>query len=161
AIEAAGVRVDVTCQVLDDLVWVADCRYRLTDAFGADAGQRKHSIEQAIDAALLEQSGSGADGLHVRYSVVLVGPCPDPEHFAQEHAVALARLVRSLPKPPSDRQVMEILQARASYSQTDLTIVDWVGGVIITDPGGHQYDIELLKIGNYQLLRYRMLDRAI
>ena len=52
-------------------------------------------------------------------------------------------------------------QARASYSQTDLTVIDWVGAVIITDPGGHQYDLELLKIGNYQLLRYRMLDRAI
>ena len=161
AIEAAGVRVDVTCQVLDDLVWVADCRYRLADALGTDAGQRKHSIEQALDAALLEQAGVSADGLYVRYSVVLVESTPDPEQFAQDHAAALARLVRSLPKPPGERQAAEILHARASYSQTDLTIVDWVGAVIITDPGGHQYDIELLKIGNYQLLRYRMLDRAI
>ena len=79
----------------------------------------------------------------------------------EDHAAPLARLVRTLPKQPGALQVEEILRARASYSHSDLTIVDWVGGVIITDQGGHQYDIELLKIGNYQLLRYRMLDRAI
>jgi hypothetical protein len=156
-----GIRADVTCQVLDDLVWVADCRYRLPDALSDDAAARMLAIEQALDGALLEQAGAGADELRVRYSVVLIESSPDPEGFVSEHAAALARLVRSLPKQPSDRQAAEILHARASYSQTDLTVIDWVGAVIITDPGGHQYDLELLKIGNYQLLRYRMLDRAI
>jgi len=161
AIDAAGASADVSCQVLDDLVWVADCRYRLRDALAEDAAQRKMEIEEALDRALLEQAGAGSDELQVRYSVVLVESCPDPERFVNEHATGLARLVRSLPKHPGDRQAAEILAARASYSRSDLTVIDWVGAVIITDPGGHQYDLELLKIGNYQLLRYRMLDRAI
>jgi hypothetical protein len=161
AIEIGGVRVDTTCQVLDELVWVADCRYRLTDALAEDAVQRKLAIEDALRDELLRQAGAGAGQMEVRYSVVLVDSCPDPDEFVQANAAQLARLVRSLPKQPDRLQVEEILHARARFSHTDLTIVDWVGGVIITDHGGHQYDIELLKIGNYQLLRYRMLDRGI
>jgi hypothetical protein len=160
AIDIDGVRVDVTCQVLDDLVWLADCRYQLKDAFADDAAVRKRTIEDSLRDQLLLQAGAET-GIEVRYSVVMVSGCADPDAFVAEHSSALARLVRTLPKPPGALQVEEILRARASYSHSDLTIVDWVGGVIITDLGGHQYDIELLKIGNYQLLRYRMLDRAI
>ena len=160
ALEIGGVRVDVTCQVLDDLVWLADCRYQLADALAEDAPARKRAIEDALHDQLLLQAGAST-GIEVRYTVVMVDACPEPEAFVADHAAALARLVRTLPKQPGALQVEEILRARASYSHSDLTIVDWVGGVIITDQGGHQYDIELLKIGNYQLLRYRMLDRAI
>lgn len=161
AIEIAGVQVDITCQVLDELVWVADCRYRLADALGEGAVERKQAIEDALGAELLRQAGADAGDLEVRYSVVLIDSRDDPDEFVEAHAAQLARLVRALPKQPDRLQVEEILHARARYSETDLTIVDWVGGVIITDRGGHQYDIELLKIGNYQLLRYRMLDRGI
>jgi hypothetical protein len=160
AIDIGDVRVDVTCQVLDDLVWLADCRYRLDDAFADDAASRKRAIEDELHAQLAPQANA-EPGIEVRYTVVLVSHQPEPESFVAGHASGLARLVRTLPKPPGGLQVEEILRARAGYSSSDLTIVDWVGGVIITDHGGHQYDIELLKIGNYQLLRYRMLDRAI
>ena len=161
AVEVEGVQVDVSCQVLDDLVWVADCRYRLADAMAADAAERKQAIEQALHRHLIQQAGAQASELEARYSLVLIDGCDDPDELVERHAGQLARLVRTLPKPPDEVQVEEILQARARYSHTDLTIVDWLGGVIITDRGGHQYDIELCKIGNYQLLRYRLLDRAI
>jgi len=39
--------------------------------------------------------------------------------------------------------------------------VDWEGAVIIAPEGDFQSDIALLKIGNYQLLRYRMLDESL
>ncbi len=160
-LDVDGVRVDVTCQVLDDLVWLADCRYRLDDVFADDATARKRAIDDALHDRLAPPRADAEPGIEVRYTVVLVSDCAQPEAFVSEHASGLARLVRTLPKPPGRLQVEEILRARASYSSSDLTIVDWVGGVIITDQGGHQYDIELFKIGNYQLLRYRMLDRAI
>ena len=41
-----------------------------------------------------------------------------------------------------------------------LTVVDWDGAVIISPVGDFQSDIELLKIGNYQLLRYRILSQS-
>lgn len=159
--QAAGVRADVTCQVLDERVWVADCRYRLADALADDAPARKQAIEDALRDELVDQAGAPAGDLEGRYSLLLVDGCEDPEAFLREHAVPLARLVRGLPKRPDPVQVDEILRSRARWSSSDMTIVDWLGGVIVTEAGGHQYDIDLCKIGTYQLLRYRMLDRAI
>ena len=71
AIDIDGVRADVTCQVLDDLVWLADCRYQLKDAFADDAAARKRAIEEALRDQLLLQAGAGT-GIEVRYSVVMV-----------------------------------------------------------------------------------------
>ena len=39
--------------------------------------------------------------------------------------------------------------------------MDWDGAIIIAPDGDFQSDIELLKVGNYQLLRYRMLDQSV
>nr|MBP7692915.1 hypothetical protein [Anaerolineales bacterium] len=50
---------------------------------------------------------------------------------------------------------------RARYADADLTVVDWEGALIIDADGDFQSEIELLKLGNYQLVRYRLLDRAI
>ncbi len=66
-----------------------------------------------------------------------------------------------MPKPLTEIEVNQILGSRARYSQRDLTVVDWGGALIIAEEGDFQSDIELLKIGNYQLLRYRLLDRVI
>lgn len=54
-----------------------------------------------------------------------------------------------------------MLSSRIRYSTEELTLVDWEGAVIISSNGDYQSDIELLKVGNYQLLRYRMLDEAV
>jgi hypothetical protein len=160
-IDAAGTPVTVSCQIFDGQVWLADCRYRLTDAFAPDAAIRKQAIEEAIDDQLL-QDAANRPGMWVRYTVVLVQTAmEDPDRFVDANAPALARLVRTLPKPPDEVQVGEILRARARFSENDLTIVDWVGAVVLTELGDSQSDVELFKIGNYQLMRYRMLDRGI
>jgi hypothetical protein len=160
-LDAAGTPVAVAAQIFDGQVWIADCRYRLTDALAPDASARKQTIEDAIDQQLLHASPQ-PDGMWVRYSVLLVQDMDgDPDRFVDTNAAALARLVRTLPKPPDEIQIGEILRIRARFSESDMTIVDWVGAVIITELGDHDSDVELFKIGNYQLMRYRMLDRAI
>ena len=58
-------------------------------------------------------------------------------------------------------EIGEILASRSRYSTQDLTLVDWEGAVIIAPNNDFQSDIVLLKIGNYQLLRYRILDKRI
>ena len=55
----------------------------------------------------------------------------------------------------------EILASRTRYSAEELTLIDWEGAVIIAPKADFRSDIALLKIGNYQLLRYRMLDQSI
>jgi len=63
--------------------------------------------------------------------------------------------------PAANRRTAQLPFTRARYTDRDLTIVDWEGALIIDDAQDFQSDIELLKIGNYELLRYRLLDRAI
>jgi hypothetical protein len=42
-----------------------------------------------------------------------------------------------------------------------MTVVDWLGAVIIAEHGLYESDIDLCVIAKYQLLRYRMLDQAM
>src|SRR5207245_8656762 len=110
----------------------------------------------------LQREIGGPAGLFEGYTVVLLRhAAPTPSQFVDENAVALAGLLRSLTKPLSQADAAEILSARARYSANDLTVVDWDGAVVIAEDGDYQSDIELFKIGNYQLLRYRMLDQGI
>lgn len=153
--------VHIRRQVLDDTVWLAECRYRLPDALGDSAVARKVAVQAALKPQLQREAGySGA--LNEEYTILLIqDPALNPGEFVDEHAPALARLLRSVAEPLDEVDASDLLAARARYSENDLTIVDWVGGLIIAKHGDFQSDIELMKIGNYQILRYRLLDRAI
>lgn len=148
-------------QVIDEQVWLAECRYPLADLLNDKAPARK----QALHAALKQQFQHelGYTGAFIEeYTVVLLRQAePTPDEFVDQHAPGLARLLRTLDKPFTGQEVSQILSARTRYSRRDMTIVDWEGALVIAENGDFQSDIELLKIGNYQLLRYRLLDRAI
>jgi hypothetical protein len=162
-IDAEGTPVEVRCQVMNSEVWAAECRYRLEDAFTDGAAERKGAIEAAMRDRLVRMHGAVAEeGLREEYAAVLVeAGLPTPEAFLADRGPALARLMRNLRKPPSPQQVEELLSARARFSEHDLTVVDWVGALVIAEHGDFQSEVELMKIGKYQLLRLRMLDRAI
>ncbi len=156
-----GAPVRVRRQVLDETVWLAECRYRLPDAFGETALARKVAVQTALRRDLLQDAGYTGP-LVEEYTVVLVQRAnPSPDEFIDAYASALARLLHSETEPIKAIDTSEMLGARARYSPHDLTAVDWVGGIIIAKDGDFQSDIELLKIGNYQILRYRLLDDAI
>jgi hypothetical protein len=160
-LDVRGTPVDVRCQVLNGEVWAAECRYRLEDAFANDAPGRKGAIEAALREQLIEMHGAGEE-LREEYAAVLVAAArPAPEALLADRGPALARLMRNLRKPPSPQQVEELLSPRARFSEQDLTVVDWVGALVVAEHGDFQSELELMKIGKYQLLRLRMLDRAI
>lgn len=155
------VPIQVQLQVLDGRVWVAECRYTLADGLGPTAPERKRALHAALRQALAEETGLDPS-LFEGYTIVLLRRVePNPDAFMDQHAAALAGLLRSATKPLGQRDAAAILEARARFSSVDLTVVDWEGAVIIAEAGDHQSDVELLKIGNYQLLRYRMLDHSI
>jgi hypothetical protein len=153
--------VHIRRQVLDDTVWLAECRYRLPDALGESAVTRKVALQSALKQHLQREAGYGGS-LNEEYTILLIHDvASSPDAFVDEHAAALACLLRSVTEPLNEVDASDILAARARYSEHDLTIVDWVGGLIIAKHGDFQSDVELMKIGNYQILRYRLLDRAI
>ena len=157
----AGVPVRVRRQVLDETVWLAECRYCLTDAFGETALARKVAVQAALRADTLREAGYSGP-LVEEYTAILIRRAePTPDEFVDAYAPALTRLLHSETEPVKALDTSEMLGARARYSPHDLTVVDWVGGLVIAKDGDFQSDIELMKIGNYQILRYRLLDEAI
>lgn len=160
-VKVAEVPVAVRLQTLDEQVWLAECRYQLADLLDDGALLQRRSIQAKLKEDFQQETGyNGA--FFEEYTIILLRQVEStPDEFVDSHARMLARWLRAMPKPLTEIEVNQILGSRARYSQRDLTVVDWGGALIIAEEGDFQSDIELLKIGNYQLLRYRLLDRVI
>ena len=156
-----GTPVQINQQVLDDSVWAAECRYLLRDALSDTASARQRALQAALRQELVALSGRQT-AFTEHYTILLLrAVAPTPDAFVDAHAVALAGLLRPLTKPLSPSDAAALLAARARYSEADLTVVDWEGAVIVAPDGDFQSDVELMKIGAYQLLRLRVLDKTI
>lgn len=156
-----GSSVHARTEVIDGRVWACEARFSLADALTIEASQRKRRIVDQIRERLLPESGNG-NRIVEEYSVVLVDSVErSPDEFVEQNSNALVRLLRTVEKPLDRARASEILRRRARYSQEDLTVVDWEGAIVIAPREDFDSEIELFKVGNYQLLGYRMMDRQI
>jgi hypothetical protein len=138
-----------------------DCRVQLSDVLRAPVIQQREVIERTLAERFVPVEHR-ANGLFEEYVVLLLTQAkPDPERYLEKNAVQIARFIRSQREVFDQLELGQILSSRVRYSTQDLTLVDWEGALILAPNGDFQSDIELLKIGNYQLLRYRMLDRGV
>ena len=160
-IDVEGVRVSILRQSFDGLAQIAECRFALPDVLSVDTLRVKARIQAGLKSRLIaDQVDSG--GMTEEYMVLMLTTIEGmPDEFIDRHGQALARFIRAQHEVFGPREVEQILVSRVRYSQADLTVVDWEGAVIISPAGDFQSDIELLKIGNYQLLRYRLLDQTL
>jgi len=153
--------VTIHFQSLDGLVWVAECRYWLFDALSETAVTTNRHLQAQLKQ-LLQTEMHAQTALTEEYTVLLLAEAkPTPDEFIDHHAAILARLLRSWTKSFNRLEANEILEARARFSEHDLTVVNWGGALIIAEKSDFQSDIELFKIGIYQLLSYSMLDQTI
>lgn len=160
-VHVEGIAATVIRQRLDDRVQMVECRFDLPNALGQDALQHRQRISRAL-LDLFLPSEHRDSGLYEEYSILLLNRVEGtPDQFLEQNAGSLARFMRTQREVFDPSEIDEILVSRVRYSQDELTVVDWDGAVIISPVGDFQSDIELLKIGNYQLLRYRMLDQSI
>jgi hypothetical protein len=156
-----GVAVILRRQMIDGQIMVAECAYTLTDFLNPDSSRRKQSVQAKLHEQVLSQAGYRGAFVEEYTIVCLPDAAPGPDEFVHTHRHALAALLRSLSHPIAEPEVEKILGSRARYTDRDLTIVDWEGALIVDQRQDFRSDIELLKIGNHELLRYRLLDRAI
>ena len=159
-IQAGAETVTVSRQRYDDRIQVIECKFPLADVLNPSAIQRRESIEddllrQFIPANHLES------GLFEEYIILLIRTVTTSDAFVESNARRLAHFLRTQREALDETEIENILSSRVRYSKDDLTIVDWDGAIIIAPEGDFQSDIELLKVGNYQLLRYRMLDQSV
>ena len=159
-IQAGGVNVSVSRQRYDDRIQVIECKFLLEDVLSLAAIQKRERIEDDLLLQLIPEELLN-NGLFEEYIVLMISSVDTTDEFVDSNAQGLAHFLRSQKEALVEAEVEEILASRLRYSKDDLTIVDWDGTIIIAPDGDFQSDIELLKIGNYQLLRYRTLDRDV
>jgi len=160
-VQAGGVQVSVLRQRYDDQIQMVDCRFQMSDVFNPSVIQQREVIERNLRERFIPVEHL-ANGLFEEYVVLMVTRIrATPDKFIDNNAVQIGRFIRSQREVLDRPELEQILSSRIRYSTQDLTVVDWEGAVIISGNGDFQSDIELLKIGNYQLLRYRMLDELV
>lgn len=156
-----GVTATIVRQRYDGRVQMIECRFELDDPLNLASIQHRVRIEQALQEMLVPEA-CRASGLFETYIILLVKETAFlPDTFIEENAQNLARFIRSQREVFEENEIEDILVSRVRYSRDELTLVDWEGAVVISGVGDFQSDIELLKIGNYQLLRYRMIDQSL
>lgn len=160
-LDVSGQDVVVRTQVLDERIWVAECRYVLEDAFSPDAMWRKEGFEEALRRKLLTETEPDFS-YYEEYSIFLVSDLRvKPETFLETNAGPLARLLLRVEKPLDRREREKALSHRVRYSAEDMLVVDWNGAIAFDPDADFQPDIDLFKIAGYQLLRYRLLDQTL
>ena len=156
-----GYAVSVARQRYDGRVQMIECRFDLKDPFASSVLQVRAKIQSALQSRYVSETYR-QNGLFEDYTILLLQTAkPTPEKCIEKNAAALAKFIRSQRETLDKAEIAEILMSRTQYSAAELTLVDWEGAVIIAPNADFESDIALLKIGNYQLLRYRMLDQSI
>jgi hypothetical protein len=156
-----GHAVSVLCQRYDGRVQILEARYNLRDPFAASVLADRIKIQEALQSRYIPENFR-QNGLYEEYSTLLVLEAkPAPDKWIEKNSLAIANFIRSQREVFDTEEINEILSSRTRYSAGELTLVDWEGAVIIAPKADFDSDIALLKIGNYQILRYRMLDQSI
>jgi hypothetical protein len=145
----------------DQRVRIAESHFKLQEPLSPTALQTRDTIRAVLQQKLLPAQHRLYSMFEEYMILCTLEADPSPDDLINHHAQELARFIRSQREVLDQPEIDEILAARVRYSRNDLTLVDWESAVIIAPQGNYQSDIELFKIGNYQLLRYRMLDRQI
>ena len=159
-VQAGGERVAISRQRYDDRIQVIECRFPLSDILSQPALHKRETIEEDLLGQLVP-AWHLESGLFEEYILLLISNVSKADGFVESNARRLARFLRTQREELDVVEIEEILSSRVRYSMDDLTIVDWDGAIIIAPDADFQSDIELLKVGNYQLLRYRMLDQSV
>ena len=156
-----GHAVLVIRQRYDGRVQMIECRFDLKEPFASSVLQERAKIQNSLESKFIPAEYR-QNGLFEEYTILLVKQAkPSPDKWIEKNSTDLANFIRSQREVFDKEELNEILASRTRYSAVELTLVDWEGAVIIAPNEDYQSDIALLKIGNYQLLRYRMLDQSI
>ncbi|RJP48307.1 MAG: hypothetical protein C4583_14555 [Anaerolineaceae bacterium] len=160
-VEILGHPVSVMRQRYDGQVQVIEFRFEQEDPFAASSLQSRRELKDALQARFIPAKYRES-GLFEEYIILLVKKIRGtPDKWIDHHGRSLAKFLRAQREVLDRKETDEILASRVRYSKQDLTLVEWEGAVILAADGDFASDILLLKIGNYQLIRYRMLDKSV
>jgi hypothetical protein len=157
------VQVNLSIQIIDEQVWLYDCHYTITAPNENSVILQNHQIQEKIKDYIHNSLNLNPSTMFEEYTIVLVQETSLlPDQRIEKNRNLYAGLIRTFyDKTLDTSEITNILTTKIRYSEHDLVIIDWNGAVIVTDDGDYSSDIDLLKIGNYQLIRYRMIDKEL
>ena len=161
AVQIEGIHISVQPYLYEHEIQVLECRMQLKDVLSSQTLQLKERLKAGLVQTLVP-TAVATNGFYEEYMLLLLASEKIIiEQFVTENAQPLARFLRSQREVISRADVDKILATRVSYSEQDVTILDWEGGIVIALDADFQSEIEVIKIANYQLLHYRMIDQRI
>lgn len=159
-VKIAGRQVKLESFIYDNSVLVFQGSYDIGKILSEKLISLKSGVNSELRELLLKEYSYNGN-LIEEYTISLVENPKNITKFIEKNQFILARLIRSVDNKINKNDADETLQSQVSYSNNDLAIVDWEGALLIDIHGDFGPQMELLKIGNYQLLRYRILDKMI
>lgn len=152
--------VSISYQLLDGEILLADCAYPLPSSLTLSLEQDKQTLQALLKQTIKQQWGY-TGSVTEEYSIICIsGSQMKPDAYIAKHAAHLAGLMRSSGNLSSE-QIEQTLKSRMRFSSADLTVIDWEGALVIDDDGDVESEIELFKIGNFQLIKYRLLNATL
>ncbi len=130
------------------------------DVFSEDILELKDKVMEACYEAVEKQGGKRE--FSEEYTVYQVSDYHgDPEVFLERFAPKMAALLKSEKLELDEKEVEHTLSFQFKYAKDELMVLDWDGAFLFDPTGEFGQALELLELANYQLLRYRILDRSL
>lgn len=161
AVQLEGVHISLQPQIYEETIYAVDCRFPMPDYVDTRAIELVNRIKARLTEMLVPEMVRPTE-MWEEYTILLLESIEQPpDEFVSQNGRILARLLRAQSDLFTREEEQSILSSRLHYSEQDLIVVDWSGGLMISPEEDYQSELEVLKIGVYQLLRYRMLDKRI
>lgn len=160
--EIDSIAIQFSSKLFDSKVISVECRYQLPTELSEQNVAKKNLIQTEIKKLLHERYKLDDEVIEEEYSIVLLPEANKPfAEFVKKNDRMIAQFIRTYHKPLDQSEIDNTLISKIHYSESELTIIDWEGSFILSSGHTIEEDIELFTIGNYQILRYRMLDAQI
>lgn len=161
AVQIEGIQILVQAYLYEQEIQLLECRFELQNVLSSQTLQLKDRLEAGLVQTLVPTAVQES-GLYEEYVLLLFASEQiNIDQFIADRSQLLARFLRSQREVISGKDVVTILATRVRYSEQDVTILDWEGGIVMALDADFQSEIEVIKIANTQLLRYRMIDQRI
>lgn len=156
-----GKEVSLAIKTYPPSVLVAEIQVEVNDIFFEEMFDLKEEALKKCREVLLERGAKDVEQFSEEYSLFVVTDFKkDPEQFFLKKE-KIAGLLKSEKIPLDDPEVEYTLSSQLKYGKNDLVIVDWDGAFAFDPDGDYEYTLELLELANFQLLRYRLLDKEL
>lgn len=156
-----GLAVDFLAKIYYPDAVLIEGSFEVENIFSGDILFLKDKI-QAACFKFAKKNGAKEDGLFEEYAVYQIsGYEGHPEIFLELNGKKIVNLLKSEKLELDDKEIEHSLSFQLKYAKDDLVVVSWDGAFIFDPNGEFEENIELLELANYQLLRYRILDRDL